>query len=124
MTAFVIGAALAGCSNGQKALSDQRAGVTSVTETAILTANGWLSGSLSSTYVLTSLDRMAQLLADQRAQVAVNLHLLATREGQTLSQSEERLARTVALLADAVNSGDADAVRDRLRELQADRSRP
>jgi hypothetical protein len=121
-----IGAALSGvgCGGDQQMFADNRAALVSLNETTILIADGWLSGALSATYARTALDASARLLADRRAELATTLQPLATREGQTLSQSEERLSRVLASLADAIRIQDAEAARDHLHSLQAEPSRP
>jgi hypothetical protein len=109
-----------GCgSRQQRAMTEQRTGLTSLNETAAIIGAAWLSGHVTSSYAQTAFETTEQLLAKQRSELSADLAVLATPDGATLSQSEERLSRTLASLADAVTRSDATAMRRHLGELSS-----
>jgi hypothetical protein len=113
-----------GCAAEPRAITAQRVGLTSLIETAAMVGAAWLSGGVSSTYAETAFAASEQLLAKQQSALSADLGLLATAEGAALSQSEERLSRTLASLSDAVTKGDASAMRRHLGELRSSSSPP
>jgi hypothetical protein len=117
-------AVCSGCGGQQRALTVQRAGLTSLNETAAMVGAAWLSGRVSSTYAATAFDAGERLLAGQQADLSADLVLLATPEGATLSQAEERLSRTLASLFDAVTKRDVPAMRRHLGELTSSSTPP
>jgi hypothetical protein len=113
-----------GCGSTQRALTAQRVGLTSLNETAAMVGAAWLSGHVTSTYARIAFEAAEQQLARQQAELSADLELLATPDGASLSQSEERLSRTLASLSVAVASGDSSGFRRRLGELDVRQSRP
>ncbi len=121
---LVLMAACGGCAGPQRVLAAQRVALTSLNETAAMVGAAWLSGHVTSTYAQTAFEAAEQQLARQQAGLSGDLRLLATPDGATLSQSEERLSRILASLSAAVTSGDSAAFRRRLGELDARQSSP
>lgn len=113
-----------GCGSAQRALTAQRVGLTSLNETAAMIGAAWLAGNVTSTYARTAIGATEQQLAKQQAELSADLTLLATPDGASLSQSEERLSRILASLSVAVASGDSSLFRRRLGELDARQSPP
>jgi hypothetical protein len=120
LTACGAALSVGACGDDRRALADDRHVLMSCRETAAMLADGWLSGDLSTTYTRTALDTTARLLAERQSALAVDLSRLATPEGRSLSQSEERLSGRLASLSAAVGAADATAARRGLAGLKAD----
>jgi hypothetical protein len=118
--ALVLASSASGCRGDARVFDDHRQGIVSAQATAATTAESWLAGSVSQTYARLTLERTQQLLAERHADLSANPELLASGEGASLSQREERLSRMVASLAAAIGHGDAAAARQHLDTLRGD----
>jgi len=114
----------AGCRSQQQILTEHRTGLVSLEAAATMAGDAWLSGDVSTAYTRTLLEYGERLLAQQRADFASEIALLATDQGATLSEAEDQLSRSLASLYNAVDEGDAAAARRCLHDLRIRASRP
>ena len=126
MLVSVLAAALCGggCGGSEQTLSAHRQTLISSSATATMIADAWLSGTVTARYARTGFEAAARLLAERQTALASDLPLLATREGAAVSDGEERVARIVASMADAISRADSAAVRRDLEALQGHPASP
>jgi hypothetical protein len=95
-------------------LSDQEKALTSLRATIVFVCDAWLAGSVSTTYARTALEATALLLDKERTELASSPDALASPLGATLSEVEQQLARSLALLHQALSQSDTAVVRQQL----------
>jgi hypothetical protein len=119
--AFLVACALAliGCQSQQQTVSDQQKSLTSLKATVAAVCEAWLAGSVSTTYARTTLEATAMLLEKQRTALAGVPDALADPTAAALSESENHLARSLALLHKALSDSDPAAVRQQLSAVSA-----
>jgi hypothetical protein len=120
VSAFVVilmGLALNACRSPQQMLIEQQKALISLRATSVALSEAWLAGTASSTYVRTALEATQQLLEKQRVELTASPDVLADPKAAALSEWENQLTRTVALLWKAVGESDPAAVRRHLTTL-------
>ena len=100
-----------GCGSVQELADQQQKALTSLTATVTAICDGWLEGSLSTTYARTALEAAGTLLEKERAKIGGSPDALANPAVASVSESERQLARQIALLRKALADSDATRVR-------------
>jgi hypothetical protein len=103
--------AITGCGSTQDLVPQQQKALTSLRSTVTAVCSAWLEGDVSTTYARTALEATAALLEKERTQIAGSPDALADPALTSLSESENQLARQIALLRKALVDSDATAVR-------------
>jgi hypothetical protein len=116
--AIVVVAGAGACRTPEQTLTDQNKTLESLRATATAVADAWLAGDVSSTFARTALEETLQLLENSRSELAASPALLADPQFANLTQSLDRLTRTVGALWKNVGDGDAAAVRRQLAEVR------
>jgi len=111
LLSILIGLSHLGCGSTQDLVNHQQQALTSLKATVTAVCDGWLDGNLSTTYARTALEGAATLLEKERATIGGSPDALANPALASLSQSEDQLARQIALLRKALADFDAAAVR-------------
>ena len=120
LACFVVCAmAVSGCRSEQQIVSDQEKSLASLRATVAAVCDAWLAGRVSTTYARTSLEATAVLVEKDRATLAGGPDLLADPTAATLAESQNHLARSLALLRKALSDGDRGAVRQQLSAVRA-----
>ena len=99
-----------GCGSTQQ-LTQQQKALVSLDSTVIAVSNAWLEGKVSTTYARTALGTTAALLEKERAKIGSSPDALVDPRVASLSESQNRLARQIALLRKALADSDAALIR-------------
>jgi len=83
----------------------------------IAVGNAWLDGHVSTTYARTALETTAALLEKERAKIGASPDALVDPRITSLSESQNQLARKIAVLRKALAASDAGAVRQQIAAL-------
>jgi hypothetical protein len=79
--------------------------------------DAWLAGSVSSRYARTALDRTLELVEQERTALGQRPDALVDSRGARMSESAERLSRTIARLAADVDRADQPSARAALASM-------
>ena len=105
---------LGACKNRERVLDEQNQSLQSLDATTKAVTEAWLSGAVSAAYARTALESTEQLLEKQRAALAAPPDMLADPSAARISQAQEQLARSLAVLLKAVDRADPAAARQQL----------
>jgi hypothetical protein len=112
---------MVGCRSTQELVNQQQKALVSLNSTVIAVGNAWLEGNVSTTYARTALETTGALLEKERAKIGASPDVLVDPTMTSLSESQNQLARQIAVLRKALADSDAVAVR---QQITAIRSRP
>jgi hypothetical protein len=113
--AAVIG--VSGCTGRDRQLQQHREKFQSLGASTRAIADAWLAGTTSGTYTATALEQTFLLLEQERHALGAAPELLGDPRGAELSQTSERLARTIASMVRDVRAADPAAVRRQMDAL-------
>jgi len=105
------------CKKRERLLDEQAQSLRSLQSTTKAISEAWLSGAVPAPYARTALESTEQLLAKQRADLAASPGMLADPLAARISQGQEQLARSLALLWQAVDKADPAAARQQLARV-------
>jgi len=112
------------CRSREQILSEQEKALTSLRATTVAVCEAWLSGAVSSTFARTALQVTQDLLQKHHVTLtASSPDALADPAARSVSESENQLAQTLALLWKGINEGDSLGVRRQLSTVASDQSR-
>jgi len=109
--------ALSACKNRERVSDEQTQALASLQATARGVSEAWLSGAVSPAYARTTLEATERLLDKQRAALGASPGLLADPSAARISQAEEQLARSLAVLWKAIGQADTATAREQLAHL-------
>ena len=109
--------ALGACKSRARLLDEQSQSLQSLQATTKAVSEAWLSGAVSAAYARTALESTEQLLEKQRAALAASPGALADPAAARISQAQEQLARSLAVLWKAVDQTDPAAARQQLARV-------
>src|SRR5436853_3342680 len=118
---LLLAAAIAAvsCSSRDTVLDEREKALTSLRATVAAIGHAWLSGAVSSTYTRTALESTQELVSKERTKLTASPDVLADPRGGRISESEEELARTLALLWKGVDARDVDAARKQIAVIDS-----
>jgi len=102
---------IAGCGSTQELITQQQKALVSLKSTVTAVGKAWLDGHVSTTYARTALEATATLLEKERAKIGATPDALVDPAVVSLSESQNQLARDIALLRKALADSDAATVR-------------
>jgi hypothetical protein len=107
----------AGCGSRESDVQQHAEKIESGRATAVAVAKAWLAGDASGAYTRATLERMFQLIEQERSAVAATPEDLAAPAANAVAREGEELARVLAALTDAVSRRDESSVRRHLDDL-------
>ena len=108
-----------GCQSTQQLVTEQQKALLSLNSTVIAVGNAWLEGKVSTTYARTALEATAALLEKERARIGGSPDALVDPQIVSLSESQNRLARQIAVLRKALADSDAAPVRQEIAAAES-----
>ena len=112
---------LVACASTNRLVDQQQKALTSLKATVTSVCTAWLDGKVSTTYARTALETAGILLEKERATIGGSPDALTDARIASLTESQNQLARQIALLRKALADSDAAAIR---RQIATAGSRP
>ena len=114
MVLVVSALSMLGCGSTQELVNQQQKAFASLNSTVIAIGNAWLDGNVSTTYARTALEATGALLEKERAKIGASPDVLVDPRIASLSESQNQLARQIAVLRKALADSDAVTVRQQI----------
>jgi len=108
---------VAGCESTQELVNQQQKTLVSLNSTVIAVSNAWLEGNVSTKYARTALESTAGLLEKERAKIGASPDTLVDPRLASLTESQNALARQIAVLRKALADSDAATIRQQIAAI-------
>jgi hypothetical protein len=105
------------CGSTQQLADQQEKALTSLRATVTSVCTAWLDGTVSTTYARTALENAGTLLEKERARIGGSPDALVDPRVVSLSESQNELAKQIALLRKALADSDVAAIRQRIADV-------
>jgi len=105
---------LVACASTNRLVDQQQKALTSLKATVTSVCTAWLDGKVSTTYARTALETAGILLEKERATIGGSPDALTDARIASLTESQNQLARQIALLRKALADSDAAAIRQQI----------
>ena len=105
------------CGSTQELVSQQQKALVSLNSTVIAVGNAWLDGNVSTRYARTALEATAALLEKERAKIGASPDTLVDPRLASLSESQNKLARQIAVLRKALADSDSETIRQQIAAI-------
>jgi hypothetical protein len=102
------------CASTNRLVDQQQKALTSLKATVTSVCTAWLDGTVSTTYARTALETAGILLEKERATIGGSPDALTDARIASLTESQNQLARQIALLRKALADSDAAAIRQQI----------
>lgn len=98
-------------------MTQQQKALVSLNSTVIAVGNAWLEGNVSTRYARTALESTAGLLETERAKIGASPDTLVDPRLASLTESQNALARRIAVLRKALADSDAVTIRQQIAAI-------
>jgi hypothetical protein len=109
----------AACGSTQQLVDQQQKALVSLNSTVIAVSNAWLDGNVSTRYARTALAATAALLEKERAKIGAAPDVLVDLRLVSLSESQTKLARQIAVLRKALADSDTATIRQQIAAIES-----
>ena len=103
-----------GCETTQELVNQQQKALVSLNSTVVAVGHAWLEGKVSTRYARTALGATAALLEKERAKIGASPDALLDPRIASLSESQNQLARQIAVLRKALADSDVAVIRQQI----------
>src|SRR4051812_43620274 len=101
-----------GCGRRDTELNQRARAAASLAATTTMLGDAWLNGSVSGTFTQTALERLFQLIEQERRALATSPQQLIDPRAERIAKADDDLSRILVHLAHAVQASDPDAARE------------
>jgi hypothetical protein len=108
-----------GCETRQEMVNQQQKALASLNSTVMVVGNAWLEGNVSTRYARTALEATAALLEKERAKIGASPDALLDPGIASLSESQNQLARQIAVLRKALADSDVAVIRQQIAAVES-----
>jgi hypothetical protein len=108
-----------GCETTQELVNQQQKALASLNATVMAVGNAWLEGNVSTRYARTALEATAALLEKERAKIGASPDALLDPRIASLSESQNQLARQIAVLRKALADSDVAVIRQQIAAVES-----